>query len=440
MAVLIRDADVLDLSGLRKNSNIFVDDGRIVQVSSDIPAFSKIDYVIEGKGKLAIPGLINAHVHTEETLFANSIPDTANHIEWFQNYALPYYGALTQEDAYWSTLFSQALMLMHGVTCYADSANLWPLADAKAAERCGIRAFIGMWNCDLNTPFARPTDKCLEQMENLLRKLSKSTKVRAIASLIGVNTCSDELYKGTIALAKKHKTLATSHEASGHEDVVKCVKRTGKRPIEHLASIGFLTRQTLISHATDLSDKEVRLIKANDCAIAACPVTELKKGKGLWKFGKLVQLISSNVRICVGTDNANSSNNFDPIKSALFLSLLAKDYALNPSIVNARSAFCFLTKCASDIFSLNTGVLQPNFIADLVLLEKEPFLLFGDPYQALLFCDQPKIDLVMVGGEVVYLNGKLLKIDFNEVLKEVEKRSQRIAKRVLDHGHCKNCS
>ena len=400
MTLLIRGPLALTPNGKISRVNVLIEDDRIQWISQDTPpGGSKRDQIIEGEGKLLLPGLINAHIHTEETLWMNMIPDTIPHTPWFQDYTLPYYRALSEADAHASTLLSHALMLLCGVACYSDSANLWPDADADAVARSGIRAYIGTWTSDLSGDFSKDTAKCLEEVENHIKKYAGSKMLRGVVSLIGSNTCSDALYLGAARLAEHYAVPITTHEASGHEDVIRCLERTGRRPIEHLAKIGFLSRRTIISHAADLESFEVGLLGSSGAGVSLCPTSELKKGKGLSKYGRLTEIVRSGVRYCVATDNANSSNSLNPMRAAGLLALLVKDLSLDPSTFTALDALRSTTEYPADLLGLSAGRLVAGSLADVALYDSGfAYLRLGDPLQGLVYFDPPPVLDVVVGA------------------------------------------
>ncbi|MEM3656126.1 MAG: amidohydrolase family protein [Thermoprotei archaeon] len=432
MTLLIRNATTINPDGKFTRVNVFVEGNRIQHISADaIPMGSKRGEVIEGEGKILLPGLINAHVHTEETLWMNMIPDTVAHTAWFHDYTLPYYRALSADDAYWSTLLSHALMLLCGVTCCADSANLYPEADVEASSKSGLRAFIGTWASDLPGDFSKDTSKCLEEIENHLKRHSGEGRVRGVASVIGSNTCSDELYLEAARLAERYDVPITSHEASGHEDVLQCLKRTGERPVAHLARIGFLTRRTILSHVTDLADVEVNMLRVSGTGVVLCPTTELKKGKGLSRYGRIAQITRLGVRYCVATDNANSSNTLNPIRAASLLALLVKDFSLDPSAYTAREALRSITERPADILGIAAGRLEVGGLADLALFDAHNvYLQLGDPLQGCMYGEPPQAVDVVVDGELVVSGGKILRFNLEETLKQARSRAEAIVGRM----------
>jgi len=432
MDVLIRNVRLLGPAGVSRKINIVVEENTIVNVARDTPPpGSKKGLVIEGDRKIALPGLVNAHIHTEETLWMNMIPDTAAHVPWFREHTLPYYRALSEQDSYWSSLLSYTLMLSHGITCCADSANLWPEADADAAVKSGIRALIALWTADLGDDFVHKTSTCLRRLEEHLKKFSKKGRVSAISSVIGTNACSEELYKGALDLARAYGVRVTSHEASGSEDVLGCIERTGRTPVSFLNSIGFLSSRTVLSHVTDVSQEEVRFIKKRGSYVVLCPLTEMKKGKGLHHCGSYAEIVRLGVPLCVATDNANSSNTLDVVKSASVFSLLVKDGLRDPSAFGAKEALASITEDAARVLGVQCGSLRRGRLADIALFDLDsPLLSLGDVYQGFIYGDTPTATDVLVDGEPVVLNGRFTQLKPEPIFKEARARAERIAEKL----------
>ncbi|MDG6995120.1 MAG: amidohydrolase family protein [Nitrososphaerota archaeon] len=435
--LIIRDARVITggVHGkILERATIVVEDGKIVEVSERPSGGYKADRVIDGRGKLAIPGLVNVHVHTDETLGMNTVPDTISHIPWFERWILPYYESQTSDDRYWSAVLSHMLMLKSGTTCYADSANRNPELAAKAASETGIRAFVAHWVSDIGSYLPSSIDECVRKTKNLLKGYSdRRSKVRAIASVIGLNQCSNELYLEIKKLADEYSVSITSHESSGHEDVLRSIKRIGLRPVENLEKIGFLSGRTLLSHLTDVSKREVDLVRKSGASVVLSPAAEMKKGKGLWKYGKLSKMMESDINICLGTDTANSSNHLDVLRAATLLLFAAKDIAKDPAVLKAEQALDMVTANAGKALGLeNYGSIANENVADIALFDLDAVEWFSnfDPLQGLLYGSTQKTYATIVGGEVVYEDGRFMKIDQSMAIRKIKKHSEHLTERM----------
>ncbi|HZW57469.1 MAG TPA: amidohydrolase family protein [Nitrososphaerales archaeon] len=410
-----------------KDATVVISDGRIEDVIEGRSVGIGADAIIDGRGRLVTPGLINAHVHVEETLGMGMVPETVRHIPWFERWILPYYDALTETDAYYSAFLSQLLMLRCGITCYADSANLYPESSARAASESGIRAFVARWTCDIGKYRPSPINRCLSESEKLLKKYSKG-RVRALAAVIGLNQCSNELYLSIKELADKYDVVALSHESSGHEDVLRSIKRLGMRPIENLEKIGFLSSRTLLSHLTDVSEREVGMLMRSGTKVSLCPSSELKKGKGLFQYGKLPLMIRSGLKFCLGTDTANSSNHLNVLRSIYLLALLAKDHAMDPAVMNAQRALGIITNEGGECLGLEEGhgTIEKGRTADVAVFdldELEWSTTQHDAIQWLIYGGTPSAYATIVDGRVAYAGGRFAVRHFNSLVKQFALRA-----------------
>lgn len=433
MRILIKaDFVYKEKAKLLKDKYIEIEDERIVRVADNKSDF-RPEFIIKGKaGKLlVVPGLMNSHVHTDETLFMNIIPDSMGHVEWFNEWTLPYYKAMHESDFYWSTMLSFMLMLERGITCYADSANIYPEISAKAALDSGIRGFVAKWTSDIGEDFSMSTEKCIKENERILKKFAGNKNIKAVASVLGINRSTNRLYMAIKELADRYGTVVTSHEASGIEDVKECVKRTGKRPVENLYSIGFLSERTLLSHLTVLTKKEAEIIKATRTANVLCPAAELKKGKGYTRYGKLPFLIKKGARMLVGTDTCNSSNHLDVLKGSKLALLLAKDLARDPKIASVHDALGWVTSDAYSFFGIkNAGKLRNHCVADIAVFELKFGFNSTGVLNELFFSDTARCVATIVSGKPVYIDGSFLNFDQNKVIAECEKRAEAILGRL----------
>lgn len=435
--LIIKDARVITggTGGkVLEKATIVIEHGSIIEVAERVRDGLNADRVIDGRGKLAVPGFVNAHVHTDETLAMNTMPDTIRHIPWFEKWILPYYEVQSEEDRYWSALLSDMLMLKSGTTCYADSANRSPELTASAAKQTGIRAFVAHWISDIGAYLPSPIDVCIKNTRSLLKRYSDpDSKVRALASVIGLNQCSNELYLEIKKLADEFDVPVTTHEASGHEDVVRSTKRTGLRPVENLAKIGFLSPRSLLSHLTDISNSEVSQLRKSDTKVVLCPTAELKKGKGLWKYGKLPSMIQNKLNLCLGTDTANSSNHLDVLRTANLFLLVAKDLAIDPGVLEAKRALDMITTNAGKSLGLRSyGTISRGSVADIALFELDSVEWFSnfDPVQGLFYGTTPKVYASIVNGEIMYEDGRFTRIKQKEVLTQIRKRSEHLLQKI----------
>ena len=139
MGILIKNVTAVLPDGVEKGVSICIEGDKIAAVGA-VPAGFAAERVIDGAGKLLIPGLINAHTHAYMTVFRNYADDLLFN-DWLFGKILPLEDQLTPEDCYWGTLLACMEMLSTGTTCFNDM-YIFTEAAAKAVSECGMRAVM----------------------------------------------------------------------------------------------------------------------------------------------------------------------------------------------------------------------------------------------------------------------------------------------------------
>lgn len=205
-------------------------------------------------------------------------------------------------------------------------------------------------------------------------------------------------------------------------DEIKTIKeKTGMRPFEYLNSFGFFDDVKVISaHCVHLSEDELNIIKNKNIAVSHNPISNLKLASGIAPIPKLME---NDILITLGTDGCGSNNNlnlFEEIKTA---SLIHKGISLNPTVVNANESFNFATKNGAHALGLNAGKLVEGALADIVLVDLDrPYLIPKENMHShLVYSFNGNVDIVIIDGNIVLNDGKMVNIDEKKVYEMAEK-------------------
>jgi len=137
--MLIKDISLLQSNHLLKGCDILIEGNRIVRIGKELPKDRDED-VIDGCGRLAIPGLINCHTHLAMTLM-RGYADDMELMSWLQNKIWPLEAKLTKEDIYWGVKLGCLEQIRLGITCYNDMYYFMD-ETARATKEMGLRAFL----------------------------------------------------------------------------------------------------------------------------------------------------------------------------------------------------------------------------------------------------------------------------------------------------------
>lgn len=435
MKTLIKNIDILSMDESKtqyENGVIIIDGDHIAFLGEakdmdlrDKDFLKEFHEVIDGRGKLAIPGLINTHTHASMVLFrgyANDLPL----MDWLEEKIWPREDKLVKSDAYWLSLLAIAEMIKGGVTAFADM-YMFMEETARAVLDSGVRGVLsrGLQGPDKNSKSR------LDESESLWKNWQGAGGGR-ITVMLGphsIYTCEPSYLKEIKGLSEKLGLGIHIHLSETRQEVEDSFKKHGKSPVGLLESLGLLDGHVLAAHCVHLSDEDLKIIKDYDVRVSHCPVSNLKLGSGIAPIGDMVDM---GITVSLGTDGAASNNNLSVMKEMAFASLITKGTEENATLIPADIALEMATKMGARALNLEgiTGTLSPGKKADIVLIDTDSPNYFpkGDLTTHLVYSGNSKdVDTVFVNGVKLMENRQLLTIDMDRVYDEVNK----IYKRVL---------
>jgi 5-methylthioadenosine/S-adenosylhomocysteine deaminase len=409
------------------------------------------DTVIEGRRLGMIPGLIDSHVHLSETLSRAVFPDILSTRAWVFHWAKPFYAHVGEADERVSVLLGVAEMLRSGTTCFLDmGAQNDAGLTARAAASVGIRGIVGRhaadrkpdviprgWSQEMVSHHFFPDHKtALEVLEAEVRAWNgyAGGLIRCWVNIEGKEPCSIELHVGARELAASLGVGTTYHLASSIEEARVSEQRHGCWPVTRVARHGGLGDNLVLAHAVALTDDEVSELAAAGTAVAFCPASSLKLGKGATAIGKYPELLTAGVRVGLGTDGVSAAGNLSLHRQVQLVAGLFKDARLDPAQVGARTALRMATidgaralGWADEIGSLEVGK-QADFV--LFDLDHHEWTPYADPLQALVWSASPaSIAQTWVAGRALYAGGRVAGLDERSLRAEARERAASIAAR-----------
>jgi 5-methylthioadenosine/S-adenosylhomocysteine deaminase len=233
------------------------------------------DQVIDGRGMVAMPGLINAHNHASMSLL-RAFSDDLKLMDWLDKKMLPAEARMTKEDIYWGTMLGTAEMIMSGTTAFADMYVQMD-AVAQAVLDSGMRASLTRGLVFLEDDGGRKMTEALDLIDNWT-----GAGDGRITTLIGPHapyTCPPEPLTMVIELARTRRIPLHIHLAETREEVKKIRDRYQQTPTEYLHELGmFADNHVLLAHAVHLTKADVGLLRGMRGGVAHNPVSNLKLG------------------------------------------------------------------------------------------------------------------------------------------------------------------
>ena len=379
--LLILDTTLVTMDDDRR----IIVDGALAVTGSTIVAVGKsIDLksryvarqVVDGRRFVITPGLVNTHVHvTGEPLTRGLVPDDAGFEENVYGYLVPVHQAYTEEDEHLACRLAALEMLRSGTTCFLEAGTIRFLdAVVDGLETTGIRGRVGQWAWDFDPADqshpAAATDAAIRVLSDELARhpLQADKRIAAWPLLVGHMTCSDALWLAAKRLADEHGVGVAAHMSPVRADPDWFLQRHGRRPVEHLAAIGVLDSNVMLTHAVHVNDAEVALLAAFGANVSHCATSALKGAYGATAVGRFPEMHQQGVNLTLGTDGNNNSNYHDLMRATYLLAGLYKDARRDATLFPAELAYTCATLNGARALRMGTliGSLEPGKKADFV--------------------------------------------------------------------------
>ncbi len=409
-----------------KEYNIGISGNKIAAITQESLTGRQI---INGKDKIAVPGMVNAHTHTAMTLF-RSYADDMVLMDWLQDKIWPAENNLTGEDVYWGSMLAIAEMLKTGTTCFADMYFFMD-ETAKAVADSGMRASLSRGI----TGEGKDADNRIAENVELFKNWQNAAEGR-IKVMLGphaIYTCPADTLQKIIKAAQNIGCELHVHLSETQGEVDDCRKQHGCSPVEYLNKLGLFEVGTLAAHCVCVSEADLDILSAKHVRVAHNPQSNLKLASG---FAPVAAMEKHNVLVALGADGASSNNNLDMLEEARLASFLQKTLTGDPTSVPAQDALKMATVNGYKAVGFtDLGKIEVGNIADVVLydMNKPQWYPRNDRYSLFIYAASgTDADTVLVNGKVLMDKGELLTIDLAKVYAEVNKRAKRLVNNVRE--------
>jgi len=410
--LLIRDVTAITLGDppVREGVSIAVRDGQIATIADEAPPSSDFEHVIDGRNKLATPGLINTHTHLAMVLMRGYADDLPL-MRWLEEEIWPLEAELTEEDVYWGTLHAMAELIRSGTTCLAD---MYVHMDqvARAVAESGLRGTLAYGMIAPNG--SQKAHDELEATRDFLKEHHDTAngRVRAAIAPHAPYTCDPAVWEGAVELADEHDTLIHTHLAETRGEVEAARETWGQTPIERVADLGVLEVPVLAAHCVHLDERDFDLLAEHDVQIAHNPASNLKLASG---FAPVQRQLDRGINVAVATDGASSNNNLDLLEEIRLASYCQKAILEDATALPALEAFRLGTERGARALKWDEiGTLQPNTSADIVLWDMDGphWTPNYDPVSNLVYSAQSsEVGSVIVNGKPIMEDREIMTFD-----------------------------
>lgn len=382
--------------------------------------------VLDARGGIIMPGLINTHTHAAMTCF-RGLADDLQLMSWLNDHIFPAEAKLDDQKVYQGSLLACAEMIMSGTTCFCDM-YLFEDAVARAAKAAGMRAVVGEVLYDFDSPNYGPIEKGFEYTRRLIDTWQADPLVTIAVEPHSTYLCAPELLKEAFELTQSFSLPLVIHLAESKSEVAQIKKRYGRTPVEHLAGLGILAPNVLACHCVRLTENDIGLLQRFDVKVAHNAESNMKLASGVAPIPKLL-----NKGICVGlgTDGCASNNNLDLFLEMDTVAKVHKARTLDPTTMDALTVLKMATIQGAKALGLGQriGSLEAGKKADLIIIDTDkPHLTpMYSPVSHLVYAAVGSdVCTSIINGTVVMENRELKTMDVRNVIDEVNKIAKEI--------------
>jgi len=376
--------------------------------------------VIDGRGKLVLPGFINGHTHVPMTLF-RGLHDDVTLQDWLYKYIFPAEAKnVNEEFVRWGTRLAVAEQIRAGVTTFAD---MYYFEDAVAEETkaAGMRGVLGETFIDFPAPDNKSNAEMMAYTEKFLKRWQGDPLIHAAPAPHSIYTCSKKTIQDAAALAAKYHAPLLMHVSEMKKEWDDSEKANGMSPVQYLEKIGVLGPGLVAAHCIFVDEADRKLLAARGVGCVHNPSSNMMIASGV---SPVPEMRAAGVAVGLGTDGpAGSNNDLDLMEEIDLAAKLAKISKMNPLALNAKAVVEMATIDGARALHMEReiGSLGAGKKADLILisLDEPNAVPMYDVYAQIAYSLKGSdVETVVIGGRVVMRGRKLLTIDEPAVLKK----------------------
>ncbi|MFO7667243.1 MAG: amidohydrolase [Desulfobacterales bacterium] len=423
--LLITNGTVITMDGqdsVIENGAVAVKGENIVAVGKEIRLPDrKASKIIDARGGIIMPGLVNAHTHASMTIF-RGLADDLPLMKWLNDHIFPSEARLNPEKVYYGALLACAEMILSGTTCFCDM-YLFEDHVAQAAKDAGMRAVVGEVLFDFPSPNYGSLDKGFTYTEMLIEKYRDNPLINVAVEPHSPYLCAPDLLQKASLLAIENDLPLVIHVSETKSEVSQIKEKYGLTPVGFLASLGVLSPNLLACHCVHLTEEDITLLKKHDVKVAHNPESNMKLASGI---APVPQLLKREVCVGIGTDGCASNNNLDIFHEMSMAAKLGKVHANDPAVMDAKSVLRMATIGGAGALGLSdvTGSIEAGKKADIIILDtRKPHLTpMYNPLSHIVYAARGSdVTTSVINGKLIMEDRKLLSVDISKTAGKVIK-------------------
>jgi 8-oxoguanine deaminase len=426
--------------------SILIEDGAITWVgSSEAPNAGDAERV-DGRGAIALPGLINTHHHLYQTM-TRARAQAEVLFGWLRE-LYPVWAGLDEEWERVASRVGLAELALSGCTLTTDHHYVFPKgvtglleAEIDAAREIGLRFHPCRGSMDLGESdgglppdsVVQDTDTVLTETEEAVRRFhdaSPGSMLRVAVAPCSPFSVTDRLMRESAELARSLGVRLHTHIAETMDEERFCVEKFGRRPVELLDDLGWLGPDVWLAHCVQINDKDIRRITETRSGVAWCPSSNLRIACGI---APAAALLHDGANVGIGVDGS-ASNDVSDMIGEVRQGLLVSRAGGNPKAMSVRDAIRVATSGSAACLGQEdeVGSIEPGKRGDVALFSVEGLGFAGaeaDLVAAVVLSSSHRVRDLFVEGRRVVEGGRLVNADEEAIAAEGHRVGARIAGR-----------
>jgi cytosine/adenosine deaminase-related metal-dependent hydrolase len=461
--LLIKNAYIVTMDDhLREipEGGLFIRRGLIQEVGPMRELPDTADEVLDLKGHVVFPGLVNTHHHFYQTL-TRAVPaaQDANLFNWLKT-LYPIWARLQPDDIFVSTQTALAELALSGCTTASDHLYLFPNGsklddEIAAASEIGMRLQASRGSMSLGeSKGGLPPDSVVDTEDNILKDSQRliekyhDAKTGAMTQIV-LAPCSPfsvtgELMKQSAKLAREYGVHLHTHLAETEDEEQFCLEKFGHRPVGYMQEVDWIGDDVWFAHSIWVNHEEIKLFAKHHCGVAHCPASNMRLASGI---APIKEYLKAGVNVGLGVDGSASNDGshlLGEVRNAMLLSRVndgMTGFSASPSpsgggqgggerkLMTAREALHLGTVGGAAVLGRkDIGSLEAGKCADFfaVNLNKLGYAGMHDPVAAVVFGQPANVDYTVVGGKFIVKEGQLVTVDERKLVEKHNKAAKRL--------------
>jgi cytosine/adenosine deaminase-related metal-dependent hydrolase len=463
--LLIKHAHLVtmdDHQGEIPEGGLFIRDGFIEKVGLTKNLPQAADEILDLRGHIVLPGMINTHHHFYQTL-TRAVPaaQDANLFNWLKT-LYPIWGRMTPDDIFISTQTALAELLLSGCTTASDHLYLFPNGsrlddEIAAAKEIGVRIQASRGSMSLGeSKGGLPPDAVVDSEEKILKDsqrliqqyhdASPGAMVQIVLAPCSPFSVTGALMRESAKLAREYGVHLHTHLAETQDEEAFCIQKFGHRPVAYMQEVDWVGQDVWFAHAVHVNKDEVKTFAIHGCGVAHCPTSNMRLASGI---APIKEYLAAGVKVGLGVDGSASndgSHMLGEVRQAMLLARLKEGitgFSLTSSplpksgeglgvraLMTARDALRLATRGGAAVLGrTDIGSLEPGKCADFFAINLNCLDYAGalhDPIAATIFCQPVKVDFTVVSGKFVVKDGQLVTIEIGKLVEKHNKAAKRL--------------